>query len=145
MASTEAVERASSFRRLALLMPSSLLSSTSVAITLAPSAANAAAIARPRPCPAAVTSATLPCRRFAIRSFLRHRHINGIRPRLVHAGDREHLVVRITQAAHDDVSVIVSRHALLCDPMIFDRRFEHHAVGELVNHGALDLLPWSLR
>ena len=83
-----AVERASSFRRFALLMPSSLLSSTSVAITLAPSAANASAIARPMPCPAAVTSATLPCRRFAISSFLRHTHINGIRPRLVHAGDR---------------------------------------------------------
>ena len=80
-----AVERASSFRRLALLMPSSLLSSTSVAITLAPSAAKASAIARPIPCPAAVTSATLPCRRFAIRSFLRHTHINGIPARLVHA------------------------------------------------------------
>ena len=56
----------------------------------------------------------------------------------------EHFVVRIARAAHDSVSVIVSRHALLRDPMIFDRRFEHHAVGELVDHAALDLLPRRL-
>src|ERR1700754_1363998 len=87
-ASTDAVERASSFKRFALLLPSSLLSSTSVAITLEPSAANASAIARPIPCPAAVTNATLPCRRCVIRSFLRHTHINGIPPLLVHARDR---------------------------------------------------------
>src|SRR3954469_9788661 len=41
-------------------------------------------------------------------------------------------------------SMIVSRCAFLGDPMIFDRRFEHHAVGELIDHGALDLLPGCL-
>jgi hypothetical protein len=39
--------------------------STSVAITFAPSRANANAAARPMPWPAAVTSAVLPCSRFA--------------------------------------------------------------------------------
>src|SRR5690242_11432162 len=41
-------------------MPFSLLSSTSVAITVAPSPMKAVAMARPMPWPAAVTSATLP-------------------------------------------------------------------------------------
>src|SRR6478672_4192492 len=57
---TSAVERASSLASVARLMPFSFFTSTSVAITLAPSAAKACAIARPIPCPAAVTSATLP-------------------------------------------------------------------------------------
>src|SRR5262245_47724879 len=65
-ASTDSVERASSLWRFRLFNPSSFLSSTSVAITRAPSAANAAAIARPIPCPAAVTSATLPLSRPAM-------------------------------------------------------------------------------
>jgi hypothetical protein len=37
-------------------------SSTSVAITRAPAAAKASAVARPIPCPAAVTNAVLPCK-----------------------------------------------------------------------------------
>src|SRR4051812_14102139 len=57
---TSAVERASSFATVAFLSPLSFFTSTSVAITFAPSATNASAIARPIPCPAAVTSATLP-------------------------------------------------------------------------------------
>ena len=39
---------------------------TSVAKTCAPSAAIAKAVALPIPCPAAVTKALLPCRRFVI-------------------------------------------------------------------------------
>src|SRR4051794_18241434 len=57
---TSAVERASSFASVAFLSPFSFFTSTSVAITFAPSVTNASAIARPIPCPAAVTSATLP-------------------------------------------------------------------------------------
>src|ERR1044071_1330527 len=57
---TSAVERASSLASVAFLSPFSFFRSTSVAITVAPSATNASAIARPIPCPAAVTSATLP-------------------------------------------------------------------------------------
>src|SRR5579862_5401824 len=43
--------------------PCSFEVSTSVAITLAPAATKASAMARPMPCPAAVTSATLPASR----------------------------------------------------------------------------------
>src|SRR4051812_23780757 len=57
---TSPVERASSFATVAFFSPFSFFTSTSVAITFAPSATNASAIARPIPCPAAVTSATLP-------------------------------------------------------------------------------------
>src|ERR1700730_10453245 len=53
-------DRASSLHSLAC-SPSSLLGSRSVAITLAPSSLNFSAMARPMPCPAAVTSATFPC------------------------------------------------------------------------------------
>src|SRR5262249_12312763 len=65
-ASTAAVERTSSARRSTAQSPLSLPASRSVAITFAPSAAKAAAIARPIPCPAAVTSATFPSSRPAI-------------------------------------------------------------------------------
>src|SRR5271169_635395 len=41
-------------------------------------------------------------------------------------------------------SMIVSRHAFARDPLIFDRRLEHHAARELVHHAALDLLPGCL-
>src|SRR6516225_11165178 len=40
--------------------------------------------------------------------------------------------------------VIVARHRFLCDPLIFDRRSQNHAVGELIDHAALDLLPRRL-
>src|SRR5262249_28786357 len=40
--------------------------------------------------------------------------------------------------------VIVPRHALLRDPLISDRRREHHAVAELLDQPALDLLPRRL-
>ena len=49
-----------------------------------------------------------------------------------------------TAGSRMTTSVIVSRYALLRDPMVFDRGFEHHAVGELIDHGALDLLPRRL-
>src|SRR3954447_22820724 len=57
---TSAVERASSFAIVARFRPLSFFTSTSVAITFAPSATKACAMARPIPCPAAVTSAILP-------------------------------------------------------------------------------------
>src|SRR5215813_14803050 len=41
-------------------------------------------------------------------------------------------------------SVVVPRHALLRDAMIFHGGLENHAGGELVDHAALDLLPWGL-
>src|ERR1700687_965484 len=65
-ASTASVERTSSGRRTAPRNPLSLPISRSVATTLAPSARNASAMARPIPCPAAVTSAIFPFSRPAI-------------------------------------------------------------------------------
>src|SRR5258708_6605974 len=41
-------------------------------------------------------------------------------------------------------SMAVARNALLGDALVFDGGLEHHAVGELVDHGALDLLPGGL-
>jgi hypothetical protein len=41
--------------------------------------------------------------------------------------------------------MIVPRHPEgLGDAMVLHRRLKHHAVGELIDHGALDLLPWRL-
>src|SRR5712692_3946462 len=65
-ASTASVERTSSFSRTAPRSPLSLPVSRSVATTLAPSAKNASAMARPIPCPAAVTSVIFPFSRPAI-------------------------------------------------------------------------------
>src|SRR5580704_19082489 len=42
------------------------------------------------------------------------------------------------------VSVIIAGNGFLRDALVFDRRLEHHAVGELVDHAALDLLPRRL-
>src|SRR3954454_9516991 len=124
MASTASVERTSSFcRRTAFLMSATLLSSTSVAISLAPSAANASAIARPIPSPAAVTSATLFFRRWTIR----------------------HPPLCITTTAQPvDGSVAVAGHRALSNALVFDGRREHHAIGKLIHHAALDLLPGRL-
>src|SRR5437588_7445510 len=69
-ASTASVERTSSLWRTAPRRPLSLAASRSVATTLAPSARNASAMARPIPCPAAVTSAIFPFRRPAIPASL---------------------------------------------------------------------------
>src|SRR4051794_39315146 len=38
----------------------------------------------------------------------------------------------------------VTRLARLGDALVFHRRFEHHALGELIDHAALDFLPWGL-
>src|SRR5262249_59111363 len=46
--------------------------------------------------------------------------------------------------ARDGGSVVVPRHALLRDAMIFHGRLENHAVGERIDHAALDLLPRRL-
>src|SRR5215813_9038760 len=110
-ASTASLERTSSFSRLAALRPSSLFSSRSVAITLAPSAMKASAIARPIPWPAAVTSAVFPFN-------------------LLLTGP--------------DLSVIVARHAVLGDAVIFDGGLQDHSVRQLIDHGALNFLPWCL-
>ena len=59
-ASTALVESTLSFARLAAFSPLSLSTETSVAMTLAPSAINASAMARPIPWPAALTSASFP-------------------------------------------------------------------------------------
>src|SRR5262249_48831789 len=42
------------------------------------------------------------------------------------------------------VSVVVARYERLRDAMIVHRWFEHHAIGELIDHAALDLLPRGL-
>src|SRR5207302_8756927 len=43
------------------------------------------------------------------------------------------------------VSMAVARYSgSLRDALIFHRRLEHHAVGKLVDHGALDFLPRRL-
>src|SRR5262249_25943506 len=60
--------RTSSLICLAALRLPTLSSATSVAMTLPPSLTKLSAIARPMPCPAAVTSATLPCSRLLILS-----------------------------------------------------------------------------
>src|SRR3954447_16724652 len=65
-AATASFDRTSSLRSSAPSRPSSLARSRSVAQTFAPSATKACAIARPMPCPAAVTSADFPLRRRAI-------------------------------------------------------------------------------
>src|SRR5499426_4275693 len=46
--------------------------------------------------------------------------------------------------ARDGTSVVVARHALLRDAMIFHGGLENHAVSELIDHAALDLLPRRL-
>src|SRR3972149_3981877 len=66
-ASTSAVFIASSFLQSAPASPSSFFGSRSVAMTLALSARNASAMARPMPWPAAVTTQTLPFSRLATR------------------------------------------------------------------------------
>src|SRR5262249_58212331 len=44
-----------------------------------------------------------------------------------------------------DASVVVARHALaLGNLLIFDGGLQHHAVREIIDHPALDLLPWRL-
>jgi hypothetical protein len=58
-ASTAFVESTSSLALFAAFSPLSLSAAASVVMTLAPSAINASAMARPMPWPAAVTSATL--------------------------------------------------------------------------------------
>src|SRR5579872_619453 len=60
-ASISPCARTSSFCALAAFRPLSFSSARSVAITLPPSAMKASTMARPMPCPAAVTSATLFC------------------------------------------------------------------------------------
>ena len=40
--------------------------------------------------------------------------------------------------------MVVARHTLLRDALIFYCRFQHHAVSELIDHAALDFLPRGL-
>src|SRR3954453_14124027 len=69
-ASTSCVERTSRGRRSAPLRPSSFAGSRSVAQTAAPSRRKVSAMARPIPCPAAVTTAVLACKRSPIAPSL---------------------------------------------------------------------------
>src|SRR3954451_5328913 len=69
-ASTSCVESTSRGRRSAPLRPSSFAGSRSVAQTAAPSRRKVSAMARPIPCPAAVTTAVLPCNRSPIAPSL---------------------------------------------------------------------------
>ncbi len=42
-------------------------------------------------------------------------------------------------------SVVIARHALaLVDALILDRRLEHHAIGQFIDHASLDFLPRGL-
>src|SRR6266478_2894823 len=40
--------------------------------------------------------------------------------------------------------IVARRREGLGDALVLHGRFEHHAVGELVHHRALDFLPWRL-
>src|SRR4029079_13827839 len=40
--------------------------------------------------------------------------------------------------------MIVARDAVLGDALIFHGGLQHHAIRQLVDHGALDFLPWRL-
>jgi hypothetical protein len=40
--------------------------------------------------------------------------------------------------------MVVARHTLLRDALIFYCRFQHHAVSELIDHATLDFLPRRL-
>ena len=52
---------------------------------------------------------------------------------------------QVRKGGHGRASMIVARDALgLGDLLVLDRRLQHHAVGELVDHAALDLLPGRL-
>src|SRR6185312_17130197 len=115
MALTASVDSASSAKVLPVFSALSLPASRSVATTSAPSAMKVAAIAAPMPCPAAVMKARLPLRRPVTFEFSLTRLL-----------------------------VIIPRHELLRDALIFDRRLEHHAVGKLIDHAALNLLPRRL-
>src|SRR3569623_1268980 len=114
MALTSSVFSAMSAKDLSVLRAFILPASRSVATTAAPAAMKVAAMAAPMPCPAAVMKARLPLRRPA------------------------------NSKSSLNSSMIVARHELLGDALIFDRRLEHHAVGELVDHAALNLLPRRL-
>src|SRR6516164_8081714 len=48
-----------------------------------------------------------------------------------------HLTLKVT-------SMVVARHEILRDALKFHRRLEHHAIAELIDHGALDFLPRRL-
>src|SRR5262249_36416724 len=123
---------------------SSLSVATSVAITFAPSAMKASAIARPMPWPAAVTSASL----FFSRSVMPSPCHSGRRA----SGDpesRNTFIVRFripgSRFARNDMNLmIVTRDTVLGDALIFHGRLQHHAVRQLVDHGALNFLPWRL-
>src|SRR5262249_5398181 len=142
-ASMAGVERASSLTFFFAARPLSLASSRSLAMTIAPSAMNSSEMARPMPWPAAVMTAVLSFRRLGMRWSPMKRvraHPQTHDPR------RGPLTPTLSPEGGEGEgrSVIVARHALLGDALIFDRRGEHHAVGELLDHAALNLLPGRL-
>src|SRR5262245_29011255 len=138
----DALERTSSLRCLRALSPSSFLSSTSVAITRAPSAAKICAMARPIPCPAAVMSASLFCKRKAMISISVLWPTNGFHA--IWFMRRPPELVVLARAVSSRQSVTIPRHICLRYALIFQGRLEHHAAGELVDYPALYFLPRRL-
>src|SRR5262245_50810058 len=145
-ASTAFVDSTSSLAVFVAFRPLSLSVATSVAMTLAPSSMKASAIARPMPWPAAVTSASLFFSRSVISISSSFRT-----PRKRRSGIQKHIHRPVLDSRfalraprNDKNLMIVARDAVLGDALILHGRLQHHAVRELVNHGALDFLPWCL-
>src|SRR5262249_58407936 len=105
-------------------------------------------MARPIPCPAAVTSASLPCRRKAMvgisvpyRTPLNRIQgiwfiqccLNGLAARMDGMPLRD-----------DGELVIVARHACLRHAVVFHGGLEKHPPRGPVAHAALNFLPWRL-
>src|SRR5258706_2435600 len=169
-AATAAVERTSSCSRRAQERLASFPASRSVAITRAPSAPNASQMARPMPCPAAVTNAILSARRWVMGSSPQVDHLplegggrtaSAVREgvtalphtlRWCHALRRCHPTPDCLRQSDPPpagegrgTSIIIARHTEgLGDALVLHGRLKHHAVGELVHHGALDFLPRRL-
>src|SRR5215470_14338089 len=159
-ASTSAVLRTSS--RAVSAMPSVAsvarpFSSTSVAITVAPSRANAMAQARPMPAAAAVTTARLPFRRSEIQVSSKFVDIvisslRGAKRRSNPASlsrrrklDCFASLAMTVVAAVAFLSVIIPRHADLAGDIVVARGELHAGAGGLLADGvAIDLLPGRL-
>src|SRR4249920_1694246 len=142
-ASTALVERTSSLAQFTAFNPLSLSVEISVAITLAPSAINASAMARPMPCPAAVTSASLFFNRLvtiasvvipgAAQAAIRNPETHSLRGRRIPGS-------RFRAPRNDEILVVVARHGFLRDALIFNCGLEHHAVAQLIDYAPLDFL-----
>ena len=98
-------------------------------------------MARPIPCPAAVTSASLFCKRNGIIAVSVPDQLTDFR----RFGSCVAAATGFLLARHlGSESMIIPRDVGLRDAMIFYGRREHHAAGELVDHAALHFLPRRL-